>query len=38
MTDLESRNFFTDKDLVANPRADVLTGLANAKFPDGSTP
>ncbi|HET8939132.1 MAG TPA: cytochrome P450 [Polyangiales bacterium] len=22
----------------ANPRADVLTGLASAKFPDGSTP
>jgi len=31
---------FTDyiSDRRANPRADVLTGLAQAKFPDGSTP
>lgn len=26
------------EDRRANPRDDVLTGLANAKFPDGSTP
>jgi cytochrome P450 len=26
------------EDRRANPRADVLTGLANAKFPDGSLP
>lgn len=26
------------EDRRANPRTDVLTGLANAKFPDGSTP
>lgn len=26
------------EDRRANPREDVLTGLANAKFPDGSTP